>query len=187
MRLQRGSGVGGLAGVRARGPLPGSGGRLAVARPLLGWRRAELAELVVAAGLTPVADPSNHDAAFDRVRMRRRLAEAPWLDAAALARSAAALAEADEALEAMALRLAAERVCSDGAVTLDPAGIPAELVRRVVLRCIEAVAPGAAPRGEQVTALVASLSRGEAATLAGVKCSGGARWRFEAAPPRRRG
>src|SRR5438067_6109894 len=59
MRLQRGSGVGGLAGVRKHGAVPGSGGRLSTARPLLGWRRRELAAVVAAAGLEPADDPSN--------------------------------------------------------------------------------------------------------------------------------
>ncbi|MDE2302351.1 MAG: tRNA lysidine(34) synthetase TilS, partial [Sphingomonadales bacterium] len=48
MRLNRAGGCAGLAGVRARGRLPGSEGRLLL-RPLLGWRRAELAALIAAA------------------------------------------------------------------------------------------------------------------------------------------
>jgi tRNA(Ile)-lysidine synthase len=121
------------------------------------------------------------------VRIRRRLAEAPWLDVPALARSAAALSEADEALEAMASRLLGERVSGEEVLTLDPAGLPAELLRRLVTRCLKAIAPGAAPRGDQVGALLASLAAGDVATLAGVKCSGGPLWRFEAAPERRTG
>jgi len=186
MRLQRGAGVSGLAGVRAHGPLPGSGGRLALCRPLLGWRRSELGAIVAAAGLAAVDDPSNADPDFDRVRMRMHLAETPWLDVPALARSAAALAQADAALDAMAARLFDERVrpAPDG-LALDPDGIPDELRRRLVTRCLAAVAPGAAPRGEQVTSLLAALARGETATLAGVKCRGGAAWTFAPAPPRR--
>ncbi|MBV9931891.1 MAG: tRNA lysidine(34) synthetase TilS [Alphaproteobacteria bacterium] len=187
MRLQRGAGVGGLAGVRARGPLPESGGRLAVCRPLLAWRRAELAAIVAAAGLTPVDDPSNADPSFDRARIRRRMAEAPWLDVPALARSAAALAQADAALDAAAARLFDERVRQPGGaqVRLDPRGVPDELVRRLVLRCLRAVSPAAAPRGEQVSGLIAALAEGGTATLAGVKCRGGETWHFAPAPPRR--
>lgn len=186
MRLQRGSGVGGVAGVRRRSPVPGSGGRLTVARPLLGWRRSELAAIVAAAGLAPVDDPSNADIHFDRARLRRRLAETPWLDVAALARSAAALAEADSALEATAARLFEERArVAHGRVDLDADGVPAELQRRLVSSCLRAVAPEAAPRGEQLTALLAGLAAGEIRTLAGVKCSGGKVWRFEAARARR--
>jgi tRNA(Ile)-lysidine synthase len=187
MRLQRGSGVRGLAGVRASGPLPGSGGALQVARPLLGWRRAELAELVAAAGLQPVEDPSNRDPAFDRVRMRQWLAGSDWLDVSALAKSAAALADADEALDTVATGLFEERASGRAPLVLDPDGVPSELLRRLVVRCLAAVAPDAEPRGDQVTVLVASLRDGAVATLAGVKCSGGRLWRFERAPPRRSG
>jgi tRNA(Ile)-lysidine synthase len=174
MRLLRGSGLSGLSGVRAVNP--------PVVRPLLGWRRDELAAVVRAAGLDPVADPSNQDERFDRARIRRRLAEAPWLDPAPLARSAAALAEAEDALEWSVERLWHERV--DG-LTLDPAGLPAELRRRLVLRLLAAIG-GPAPRGEEVGRLLVTLDRGGTATLAGVKCVGGKLWRFALAPPRRR-
>ena len=174
MRLLRGSGLSGLCGVRAVNP--------PVVRPLLGWRRDELAAIVRAAGVDPVADPSNADERFDRARIRRRLAEAPWLDPAPLARSAAALAEAEDALEWSVERLWRERV--DG-LTLDPAGLPAELRRRLVLRLLVTIG-GPAPRGEEVGRLLATLDGGGTATLAGVKCVGGKLWRFAAAPPRRR-
>jgi tRNA(Ile)-lysidine synthase len=178
MRLLRGSGLSGLSGIRAVNP--------PLVRPLLGWRRAELAEIVRAAGIDPVADPSNADERFDRVRIRGRLAEAAWLDPAPLARSAAALAEAEEALDWIAERLMAERTASDGAaLCLDPAGLPPELLRRLVLLCLRRIAPDAAPRGEQLTALVAALGGGETATLSGILCRGGKRFRFEPAPTRR--
>ncbi|MFL6858420.1 MAG: tRNA lysidine(34) synthetase TilS [Allosphingosinicella sp.] len=180
MRLNRGSGVAGLAGIRARTPFDDA----VLVRPLLGWRRDELAALVRVEGLTPIDDPSNADPAYDRVRVRRRLAEAPWLDPAALARSAAALAEAEEALTAAAATLAAERLRRDGAGwRLDPRGLPREILRRLVTAALT----GAAPRGEQVSALLADLEAGRTVTLAGVKCSGGAEWRFAPAPPRRTG
>ena len=44
MRMNRGSGVAGLAGVRERTWVPGAEALLV--RPALGWRRAELAEAV---------------------------------------------------------------------------------------------------------------------------------------------
>jgi tRNA(Ile)-lysidine synthase len=174
MRLLRGSGLSGLAGIRAAAP--------PLVRPLLGWRRAELAAIVHAAGIEPVADPSNADERFDRVRVRRRLAEAEWLDPAALARSAAALAEAEQALDWAAGRLWYERV--DG-FSLDPAGLPAEMRRRLVTRLLAATG-GPAPRGTEIGRLLATLDAGGTATLAGVKCSGGKVWRFAPAPPRRR-
>lgn len=177
MRLMRGSGLAGLSGIRAVNP--------PVVRPLLGWRRAELAAIVDAAGIRPVADPSNEDERFDRVRVRRRLADTDWLDPASLARSAAALAEAEEALEWAAERLWRER--ADGA-TLDPIGLPAELKRRLVLRMIAALG-GPVPRGAELGRLLATLEEGGTATLSGIKCAGGGAggsWRFAPAPPRRR-
>jgi tRNA(Ile)-lysidine synthase len=178
MRLARGAGLAGLSGIRAVNP--------PVVRPLLGWRRAELAAIVRAAGLAPVVDPSNEDPRFDRTRFRRRLAEAPWLDPAALARSAGALAEAEQAVEWMTERLWDERVeAAADRCLLDPAGLPAELRRRLVVGILAELS-GGAPRGEEVARLLATLAEGGTATLAGVKCVGGERWRFTLAPPRRR-
>jgi tRNA(Ile)-lysidine synthase len=186
MRLNRGSGVAGLAGVRAARPVPGSGGKLRLCRPLLGWRRRELETIVAAAGIEPARDPSNDDEAFDRARLRRQMSEAPWLDAAALARSAALLAEAEMALEWTAARLfEARSEAGEGKVVLRPNGLPPELVRRLVLRCLRLVAPTARPRGDQLAALAERLRAGGSATLCGVKATGGEEWRFERAPPRR--
>jgi tRNA(Ile)-lysidine synthase len=97
MRLNRGSGLAGLAGVRARSSVEGSD--VTLLRPLLGWRKAELAEVVGAAGIIPVEDPSNTNPAFDRARLRARMAEADWLDPVQIAASAAHLAEGWQALE----------------------------------------------------------------------------------------
>jgi tRNA(Ile)-lysidine synthase len=180
MRLNRGSGVGGLSGIR---PVHGR-----VARPLLGWARDELARIVRDAGIEAVVDPSNADERFDRVRIRSRLAVADWIDRAGLVRSAEALAEADEALEWTADRLLAERASdSEAEVRIGPAEVPAELRRRLVLRALRRIVPGANPRGDELSRLLATLEAGGSANLAGVKCSGGSVWRFEPEPPRRSG
>src|SRR3954470_18025742 len=134
MRLNRGSGVAGLAGVRGEGGVPGTGGRLRLCRPLRGWRRSERGEIVRAAGLAAAQDPSNEDEAYDRARLRRQLGETPWLDPAALARSAALLAEAEGALEWVAEPLFAARAEAAGkGMILRPHGLPPELLRRLVL------------------------------------------------------
>jgi tRNA(Ile)-lysidine synthase len=186
MRLNRGSGVAGLAGVRAEGAVPGTSGRLRLCRPLLGWRRSELQALVAAAGVAAALDPGNQDEKFDRARFRRQLSEAQWLDPAALARSAAFLAEAEAALDWTAGPLFAARVeVAEGALTLRPHGLPPELLRRLVLRCLLHLAPAAKPRGEALAGLIARLEQGGAATLCGVKGVGGETWRFEPEPPRR--
>ena len=97
MRLNRGSGLAGLAGVRPRAMIARS--EVTLLRPLLGWRKAELAAVVAAAGITPAQDPSNTNPAFDRARIRAALGGAEWLDPVQIATSAAHIAEGWQALE----------------------------------------------------------------------------------------
>jgi tRNA(Ile)-lysidine synthase len=188
MRLLRGAGVAGLAGVRARAPLPAPGSDLQVVRPLLGWRKSELVALVASAGITPVDDASNRDPRFDRTLARARLAAEQWIDPIALARSAAAMADAEEALGWTAHGLYDQRVRAEGTCLLfDHTGLPREIKRRILLALLTALEPAAAPRGGELDRLLVRLERGGSSTLAGIKCSGGAEWRFERAPPRRSG
>jgi tRNA(Ile)-lysidine synthase len=185
MRLVRGAGVRGLAAMRARAVTPGKHVRLI--RPLLGWRRSELEAICVDAALTPVADPSNEDLQFERVRIRRALREADWLDSAAIARSAANLADADAALE-WAVRIEWDRAVHErhGTILYRPTGAPAEILRRIVARAVRQLATeGEADlRGPELSRLLVSLSTGGTATLRGVRCTGGPDWCFTRAPPR---
>ena len=185
MRLIRGAGIGGLAGIRAKLVLPMPGSEAIVVRPLLGWRRAELRAIVEAAGIRPVDDPSNADPRYDRARVRAQLARSRWLEPLGLARSAAALAEADAALDWAAQRLEEERVVAErDRLKLRPGGIPPELKRRLLLRLLARIRPEAAPRGDETSRLIETLEAGGTATLAGVKCIGGETWRFEREPGR---
>jgi tRNA(Ile)-lysidine synthase len=182
LRLQRGAGLAGLAGIRPGAGIEG----LTVLRPLLGWRKAELAEIVAEAGLAAVEDPSNNDERYDRARLRKQLAATDWLDAPALARSAAALGEAEEALDWTVEQLIAERTDSArNGLTFDATDLPAELRRRALLRLLALLVPADPPRGDSVQRLLGALDAGETATLAGVKCEGGPVWRLAPAPPRR--
>jgi tRNA(Ile)-lysidine synthase len=111
-RLTRGSGVGGLAGmarVVARGGL-------AHARPLLDWRKAELARVCAAAGQAFFSDPSNRDPRFARTRMRALAGELArhGLDTPALTRLARRMRQADAALEAAAAGALADLGAGDG-------------------------------------------------------------------------
>jgi tRNA(Ile)-lysidine synthase len=179
MRLNRGAGVAGLAGVRAK--------RDGIIRPLLSWRKTELETLVEDSGLKAINDPSNRDDRFDRARLRKALAGADWLDPVAASHSAAALAEAESALiwtaEAYENRRCAEK---NGVISFDPRSLPRELLRRITLSCIGKINADAAPRGEELDRLIAGLKAGRAATLSGVKCVGGDFWLFSLAPPRSR-
>ena len=181
MRLNRGSGVSGLAGVRERGALPGSA--TIVLRPLLSWRRSELAQIVADAGVDTAQDPSNQDHRFDRVRMRKALAAADWLDPAALTASAGHLAEADAALEWMALREWQDCVSRNGQCVHYLPRAPKAVRLRIVERIITELGSGA--RGGSIARLLDQLAVGQRSTLGGVVASPkGDRWIFEAEPPR---
>ena len=188
MRLARGAGVRGLSGVRVRSNLPSSD--IILVRPLIGWRHSELEEVCAEAGLPPVRDPSNEDSQFERVRVRRALAKPGLLDASSLALCAANLAEADVALEWAAEQEWERQVTNGGSeVIYRPAGAPPEIVRRLVSRAVLGLATEgrhADLRGKELDRLLATLATGDTATLRGVKCAGGAEWRFSRAPPRRR-
>ena len=185
MRLSRGAGVRGLAGMRGAAQVPGHPG-LPLLRPLLGWRKAELEAIVARAGIDPTRDPSNADRRFERVRVRAGLATAQWLDPAALSASAAHLAQADAALDWAAAREWDERVTPDDAgLTYRPVA-PRAVRLRVIERAIAALGHEGTPRGTEIARLEVALEAGRVATLGGVRgqvtYDG---WRFTVAPPRR--
>ncbi len=187
LRLARGSGSAGLAGIRPwRVLTPG----VTLLRPLLVTGKADLAGIVAAAGWTAVDDPANRADRFDRTHARALLAATPWLDPARLAASAAALADAEAALAwtaDAAWRGRAE--VAAGRITLDAADLPHELVRRLAGRAVATLA-GRTPRGSAVERLLATLAAGRPGTLAGVAARpvdhhGTARWVFRPAPRRK--
>lgn len=187
MRLARGAGVRGLAGIRPRSISPGAHVRLI--RPLLGWSRSQLERVCGDAGVTPVADPSNQDERFERVRVRRSLSGLDWLDSGAVALSAANLADADAALD-WAMKEEWTRSVQEkrGSIVYRASEVPVEIVRRLVARAIRRLATEGdrEPRGPELTRLVTALSNGETATLRGVQCRGGTEWHFIPSPNRTR-
>lgn len=179
MRLNRGSGVSGLAGVRAR-----SG---TIARPLLGWRKAELIGLAQEQRLPFADDPSNADLRFDRAALRRNLATADWLDPIAASRSAAALSEAEEALAWLVTRIVAEHIVTDSQrITLRQAAFPREIQRRLLLHMLTLADPqGKPPRGEALDAALVRLNAREKTMLGDWLIEGGESWTLGAAPTRK--
>lgn len=188
MRAARGSGVAGLSGVRGRAVIAS----FPVVRPLLGWRRAELRAIAAAAGAPFVDDPSNADPRHDRTRFRELLAATPALDPLTLAQSAAALAEAEEALAWNVERLWAERARGDSPLILDVTGLPRELRRRLTRRAISemrvrhAITAPAWNEAANIEPLLDSLEAETRATQAGVMLTPrGDRWTIAKAPSRR--
>lgn len=187
MRLARGAGVRGLAGMRSRATVPGSD--LPLLRPLLGWRRSELMDVCTGAGVAPVSDPSNADERFERVRARRALGTAEWLDPESFAASASHLGEADAALEWATRREWSQAVTNGGAGFLyRPTDAPREIRRRIVAEAVSRLATegaGAPLRGRELDGLMIRMEQGGQATIRGVRCTGGSEWRFNEAPSRR--
>ena len=180
MRLARGSGTGGLAGIRAARELVGG---VTLLRPLLGERRETLAAVVADAGLTPVDDPANRNPRHDRTAARALLAATPWLEVERLAAGAAHLAEAEIALDWTAgLAWESRAEVATDQLALDAVGLPAELRRRLVLRAFSYL--GEAPDGPRIDRLVERLAGGGTATLGSVQGRGGAKWTFSRVVPR---
>jgi tRNA(Ile)-lysidine synthase len=188
MRLARGAGVKGLAGMRRIADVPETD--VPVVRPLLGWRHSELEAVCAAAGIEPTQDPSNEDEQFERVRIRKALSEADWLDAAAVAETAQHLAEADDGLDwATGLEWQRAVTADAGHIVYKPTDAPREIRRRIIRRAILALATegaGAELRGRELDRVFAALTTDRRATLRGVLCIGGQEWRFTTAPARRR-
>lgn len=188
MRARRGSGVGGLAAMRRSRPL--ARGTMLL-RPLLHWSRAELVGITACAKIACVADPSNRDDRFDRARIRALIADSPDLVPSRLALSAQNLRHAEDLIEWVLARELRERsTIGDEGITLDPAGAPYELRRRLTRWAVEQVrqASGLTAdwHAQGLDRFVATLDGGGIGTIAGV--IGDARqgkWRFRMAPARR--
>jgi tRNA(Ile)-lysidine synthase len=148
MRLAHGSGLEGLRGMDYFSEVAG----LSLVRPLLGIDPDALRQVVAEAGLTPVVDPSNSDAEYERVRWRQMLPQlaALGLDAARLSQFALRMRDADRALEHATARALADVSFSDGqgAATLDRDFLrlqPHAVAVRVVGHVLDRVGGGRKP------------------------------------------
>lgn len=187
MRLVRGSGVYGLAAMRRRAHMP-KGADIGLLRPLLGWRRAELSEVVAAAGLVPCDDPSNHDERFDRVRTRVLLSDNDWIDPARVAESASHLRDAADAINwAAEMEFDANVEFQDGYAAIYRPKAPKAVRLEVVQLLIDNLGMEGQPRGSGYARLLATLEQGGVATLGGMRVDGREPgvWRFTQAPARR--
>ncbi len=183
LRLNRASGVAGLAGTRARGVVPQT--KIPLLRPLLEWRRGELVEIVKQAGVRAAQDPSNLDDRFDRVRLRKALADADWIDIAAVAQSASHIADADAALDWAAQREWAECVRREPLGYVYRPRAPRAVALRVIARIV-AEMEGEEPRGGAVARVLDALVSVQPASIGNLVARpepGG--WSFAAAPKRR--
>jgi len=171
LRLVRGAGGRGLAGIRPR--------RDHVIRPLLPITRQELRADMVARGQQWREDATNADVAIPRNRVRHELL--PYLSQhfnPAITRALARLADVARADEAWLDTLVesasgATMTVSDEHVSLSVSalsGAPEALARRLARRALESANPGQAYTVEEVDLLVAVI-RGEraAAEISGLR------------------
>ena len=134
IRLARGSGVDGLAGMRARWRICD----IDCARPLLSFSRDDLREYLRAKGQTWCEDPSNEDLTYKRIQMRQaqQMLDGLGLDTARLAKTAARMSSVQEAL-AFSLKTLRPTVMSldFGDIVFDRTALgalPGEYVERMV-------------------------------------------------------
>jgi tRNA(Ile)-lysidine synthase len=182
LRLMRGSGVDGLAAMRAHAAYPlAEFGDLSVVRPLLGVSRAQLRAHLSATGSAWLDDPMNQEDRFARVRMRKllpALAEI-GLTPARIAGAARHLSRARQALEVATLAVVsrAARPGEDG-FQIDAAALtsaPRELGLRALSQLLMAVSGEPyRPRFERLERLYDRLAGGTlggGATLHGCRLS----------------
>lgn len=131
MRLARGSGIDGLAGMaECREAFD-----MTWIRPMLTAGRAEIRDWLRARGIGWIDDPSNQNTDFDRIRIRKALA-AFQMDIPALARSAEHIRQARDALSYYAALASDSAITRNGALILPRRPFleaPAEIGRRLLV------------------------------------------------------
>ena len=170
LKLIRGAGLTGLAGIRPR--------RGRVIRPLIDVSRAELRDYLARRGERWIEDESNDD--LDNPRNRIRHVVLPELDCAArgatrpaIARAASVIREDAEWLDELATRRCVELIEETaGGVTIEASVLMAEPVplrRRILLRALRGCADGREVGLDHVEAAMAVLT----GTSAGMDVPGG--------------
>ncbi|BAI71625.1 cell cycle protein [Azospirillum sp. B510] len=172
LRLARGSGVDGLAGmapVRADGPVR-------IIRPLLGFPHDRLLATCRAEGVGWIEDPSNANPRFARARLRAAsdLLGGEGLDADRLSEVARRAGRARAALEQATAALLADAatIHAEGWITLARGPLsaaPAEIALRALGRTLAVVGGAAAHpvRDEALERLLGTLAAGRGGTLGG--------------------
>jgi tRNA(Ile)-lysidine synthase len=190
MRLAHGSGVEGLRGMDAFAEI----GALKIVRPLLAIDPEALRAVVAASGLTPVADPSNSDLDYERVRWRQAMPQlaALGLDARRIGKFAGRMRETESALinmTAQAMQLVSFAPDDSEALVFREKlmSLPRAIAIRLVARVLDRVGGGRKPHAlAAVETLTARLCREPVrTTLHGcIVSSGGKVVRFRPEPGR---
>jgi tRNA(Ile)-lysidine synthase len=168
MRLVRGSGVDGLAGMMRARNIDG----IAWIRPLLEEKRADLQAWLQGQGVAWADDPSNEDERFNRIRARKLMTEL-GLNVDGLAQTAQRLQTAREVLEGQTMAAARQiaNVTRAGDIELDRAAffaLPDEIRHRLAAHCVKWLTSSVyRPRFTRLQNWLTQLEAGEKRTLAG--------------------
>jgi tRNA(Ile)-lysidine synthase len=195
-RIARGSGIGGLAGIRRRRERDG----IVLLRPLLEIAKTRLIATLRQARISFADDPSNRDPRFLRARLRELAPglEREGINAAKLALLARRLARANAAIEQVAAEEWKRALCgvSRGVLEFDAPSyfaLPAEIALRLLGRAIDGTGHEGPAELRKLEALQQALADANAAnrllkrTLAGAVIElDGRRLCIEAAPARRK-
>jgi len=176
MRLARGSGVDGLAGMATQRVVDGT----LFVRPLLGLQRSGLQVFLENRNQSWVNDPSNEDTRFDRVKARKALEELAVLGITAdgLIDTSKRMARARSGLKHACHGLAKSAAVVDaaGAVHLDVAALRdagEELALRLLAHSLCWISGQVyRPRASALDKLYQSLGQSSRMTLHGVDCVG---------------
>jgi tRNA(Ile)-lysidine synthase len=148
MRLSKGSGIEGLAGMAVESWR----GDMRLLRPFLHLDKSRLIATCHAAGLVFIDDPSNQSEKFARGRLRKimPLLAAEGLTVESLMGLGARAAEANDALEAMTDTVMGRAVCfhTGGDIVVDRAEMlaaPRAIALRVLARCLRQINGGDYP------------------------------------------
>jgi len=171
LRLMRGSGVDGLAGM-ASGVTRSN---IRWIRPLLGTSRQDIRDELTDQGIAWSDDPSNQDIGFERIKVRKLMRELD-ISNTGLAETAGRMQRAREALEIETHQTASAiaEVTLAGDVEFDRVKFfetPEEIRQRLLAHALKWVASNAyRPRLDGLLRVMKSLVAGNKATLAGCVC-----------------
>jgi tRNA(Ile)-lysidine synthase len=203
IRMSRGSGLTGLAAMAQVSRLPNGMSHIALHRPLLDIPKSRLIATLRAANIAFADDPSNRNPRFARVRLRGLMEGLvrEGLDAPRLSVLARRLRRADAAIEAVVDRAAAalgDATQKTGSIVFPLqklAGLPVEIVLRLIGRAVAQVGDEGPVELGKLEALTGALEAAQAAeeprfrrTLAGaIVTLAGGQLAVERAPPRQGG
>lgn len=185
MRLNRGAGVTGLAGIAEHLALSQFHDTILI-RPVLRFIGKELAQICETADVRICHDPSNDNTDFARVRVRAALAGNGWLDAQMVRRSADHLRDADEAVSWASEQVWQQQVRREGDALRFIVTGPKAVRLRIIGRAIHSF--GGSAEGGDAARLLERLERGDNGNLGGVLARvDGGEWVFCREPARKTG